>query len=341
MRVFPHSRLGWLRLTILLTLFLVPLSWVYCRFVYMPGFSYQGVLPPADEEMLQLKQRLETHIRFLSEEIGPRNLAHAGSLEQALSYLGGVFSEIGYVTSEHVFDVGRNMVRNLEVEIPGTTHPDEILVVGAHYDTQANAPGADDNASGVAGVVEIARLLSGKTFARTVRFLAFVNEEPPYFQGMTMGSLVYARRCHERGDHITGAVVLEMIGYYSDEPGSQQYPRPFNLVFPSRGNYIGFVSNSSSAAFLRQCIGAFRQSAQFPSEGAICPDRIPDAGFSDHWSFWQQGYPAIMVTDTAYYRNTYYHTPEDTADKLDFESMARVVHGLAGMVERVAEEKGE
>ncbi len=156
-----------------------------------------------------------------------------------------------------------------------------------------------------------------------------------------MGSLVYAKRCREREENIVGMVALEMIGCYSDKPGSQQYPSPFNLVFPSRGNFIGFVGNASSAPFLRQCVGAFRQSASFPSEGAICPDRIPDAGFSDHWSFWQQGYPAIMVTDTAYYRNTYYHTPEDTVDKLDFESMARVVHGLAGMVEGLAGVGGE
>ncbi len=340
-RVFPKSRLGWLRLVMLLILFLVPLIWVYCRFVYMPGFSYRGTLPPLDEKTLQTKQRLETHVWFLSAEIGPRNIAHAGTLDRTFNYVAGVSREVGYATTEQVFDVGHNTVKNLEVEVPGNTHKDEIIVVGAHYDTQANAPGADDNASGVAGVLGIARLLSGKVFARTIRFLAFVNEEPPYFQGQGMGSLVYAKRCRERQENITGAVILEMIGYYSDAKGSQQYPRPFNLVFPSRGNFIGFVGNASSASFLRQCVGAFRQCASFPSEGAICPDRLPDAGFSDHWSFWQQSYPGIMVTDTAYYRNTYYHTPEDTADKLDFESMARVVHGLAGMVEELAENVGE
>jgi hypothetical protein len=341
MRVFPKSRLGWLRLAFLLTLFLVPLTWVYCRFVYMPGFSYRGTLPLADEETLRTKQRLETHIRYLSEEIGPRNLSHPGSLEKAFTYLGGVCHEIGYVTAEQVFDVGQNAARNLEVEIQGSKQPDEIIVVGAHYDTQANAPGADDNGSGVAGLLEVARLLRGKTFARTLRYLAFVNEEPPYFHSQTMGSLVYAKRSREREENILGMVALEMIGCYSNQKGSQQYPRPFNLVFPSRGNFIGFIGNASSASFLRQCIGFFRESASFPSEGAVCPDRIPDAGFSDHWSFWQQGYPGIMVTDTAYFRNTYYHTPEDTADKLDFESMARVVHGLAGMVEGLAGAGGE
>jgi Zn-dependent M28 family amino/carboxypeptidase len=341
MSIYPKSWLGWIRLAFLLTLFLVPLTWAYLRFVYMPGFSYRGALPPLDEEILQLKQRLETHVQYLSKEIGPRNLAHAGSLEKTLSYMSQVFHEVGYATSEQVFDVGQNTAKNLEVEIQGSKQPKEIIVVGAHYDTQTNAPGADDNGSGVAGLLEIARLLRDKTFARTVRYVAFVNEEPPYFHSQTMGSLVYAKRCREREENILGMVALEMIGCYSNQKGSQQYPRPFNLVFPSRGNFIGFIGNASSASFLRQCIGFFRESGSFPSEGAVCPDRIPDAGFSDHWSFWQQGYPAIMVTDTAYYRNTYYHTPEDTADKLDFESMARVVHGLAGMVEGLAGMGGE
>jgi Zn-dependent M28 family amino/carboxypeptidase len=307
----------------------------------MPGFSYRGALPPLDEATRKTQQCLEIHVKTLSEEIGPRNLTHSGSLERTLSYLSAVFSEVGYATLEQVFDVGQNTVKNLEVEVPGGTHKEEILVVGAHYDTQVNSPGADDNASGVAGVLEIARLLKGKTFARTIRYLAFVNEEPPYFHGQAMGSLVYAKRCREREENIIGAVILEMIGCYSDQKGSQQYPRPFNLVFPKVGNFIGFIGNPSSAPFLRECVGHFRKNTRFPSEGAVCPDRIPDAGFSDHWSFWQQGYPGIMVTDTAYYRNTYYHTPEDTADKLDFERTARVVHGLAELVEGLVEVGGE
>ena len=341
MRIFPKSRLGWLRLAILFTLLMAPLSWAYFRFAYMPGFSYRGALPPVDEEILQLKQRLETHVRYLSEGIGPRNLSRPGSLEKTFSYLGDVFYEIGYATAEQVFDVGLTTAKNLVVEFHGSKQPDKIIVIGAHYDTQANAPGADDNGSGVAGLLEVARLLRGKSFVRTIRYVAFVNEEPPYFHSQTMGSLVYAKRCREREENILGMVAFEMIGCYSNQKGSQQYPRPFNLVFPSRGNFIGFISNASSASFLRQCIGLFRKSASFPSEGAVCPDRIPDAGFSDHWSFWQQGYPAIMVTDTAYFRNTYYHTPEDTADKLDFECIARVVQGLAGMVEGLAGAEGE
>jgi Zn-dependent M28 family amino/carboxypeptidase len=212
-----------------------------------------------------------------------------------------------------------------------------MLIVGAHYDSVPGCPGANDNASGVAGLLEIARLLAVHKPARTVRFVAFVNEEPPFFRSDDMGSRVYARRCAERGEQIVGALVLETIGCYTDAPRSQHYPFPFNLFYPSTGDFIAFVGNVSSRDLVRRCVGSFRSHAAFPSEGGGVPGWITGVGWSDHWSFWREGYPALMVTDTAPFRYPHYHTPEDTLDKIDFERMARVVEGLSHVVTDLAE----
>jgi len=339
MKILPHSRLGWIRLSLLAAVPVGIFLWFYFRVLYMPGSSFTGPLPPLDEETREVLTRLETHVTKLATEIGPRNLAHPGSLEASLQYMGRVFEEIGYATATQEYDVGNNVVANLDAEKGGGSRKDEIVLVGAHYDTQTNAPGANDNGTGVAGALEIARLLAPRNFERTIRFVAFVNEEPPYFHKPVMGSVVYSHRCRERNENIVAAIVLETIGYYSDERGSQQYPTPYNLLYPSRGNFIGFIGNSTSGPLVRRCIGLFRKNARFPSEGIVAPDNIPDAGWSDHWSFWQEGYPAIMVTDTALYRYTYYHTQEDTPDKVDFEKTARVVVGLAETVAGLAGEE--
>ena len=199
--------------------------------------------------------------------------------------------------------------------------------------------GANDNASGVAALVEVARLLVAKPLARSVRFVAFVNEEAPFFYTLDMGSHRYARRAHERGDNITAMLSLETIGYYSDAPGSQHYPFPFSFFYPDTANFIGFVGNLSSRSLVRCSLDAFRQYTPFPSEGLASPGWITGISWSDHWSFWQAGYPAIMITDTALFRYAHYHAPTDTPDKLDYNRTARVVNGLSYVVEVLANEQ--
>ena len=221
---------------------------------------------------------------------------------------------------------------NVEAEIPGKTRPGEIVVVGAHYDTVVGTPGANDNTSGVAATLALARRFSKLENDRTLRFVAFVNEEPPYFQTDQMGSRVYARQCRQQGDNIVAMVSLETLGWYDDRPDSQNYPPPFGLLYPSTGNFIGFIGNTASRDLVRQAIGTFRQNEQFPSEGAALPEAIPGVGFSDQWSFWQEQYPAIMVTDTALFRYPHYHHAEDTIDKVDFNRMSRVVRGLEKVI---------
>ena len=172
--------------------------------------------------------------------------------------------------------------------------------------------------------------------ARTVRLVAFVNEEPPFCHTDLMGSRVYARRCRARDENVVAMLSLETIGFYVDEPGSQKYPFPFSLFYPDTGNFVGFVGNLGSRSLTRRSIRAFRESTDFPSEGLAAPGWIPGIGWSDHWSFWQEGYPGVMITDTAPFRYPHYHTPQDTPDRIDYDRFARVVMGVSGVVEALA-----
>jgi Zn-dependent M28 family amino/carboxypeptidase len=202
-------------------------------------------------------------------------------------------------------------------------------VVGAHYDTVEGSPGADDNASGVAAMLEIARLLGDQQLGCTVRCAAFVNEELPFFHSHAMGSAVYARAARARGDNIKLMLSLEMVGYFSRGPRSQHYPPLLRFFYPDRGDFIGFVSNWRSRFALVKVHDAFRSQCAFPSERLASPAIVPGVSWSDQRSFWRMGYRALMVTDTAFYRNPHYHRPTDTPDKLDFDSMASVTAGLA------------
>jgi hypothetical protein len=307
-----------------------------CFVVRMPGRSFSGPPPPLTPEEQELRQRLATHVRVLAGDIGERNLWRADALEAAAHYIGDRFRDYGYQVHRQSFEVEGRTMKNLEAVLAGTSLGAEIVVVGAHYDTVPGSPGADDNASGVAAVLEIARRLASVNLARTVRFVAFVNEESPFFQSDLMGSRIYARQARSRAERIVAMISVESVGFYSDEPGSQRYPFPFGLLYPRTANFIGFVSEPSSRTLLRRAIASFRAHATIPSEGAAPPGWIPGVGWSDHWSFWKEGYEAIMVTDTALYRNPHYHMPGDTPGTLDDERMTRVVSGLARVVAELA-----
>jgi Zn-dependent M28 family amino/carboxypeptidase len=228
-------------------------------------------------------------------------------------------------------------VANLEGVLEGGAKAKEVVVVGAHYDTAAGGPGADDDASGVAAMLAIARALSPSKPARSIRFVAFVNEEPPFFWNDTMGSLVYAKACKARGDAIVAMLSLEALGYYRDEPGSQKYPPIVSAFYPDRGDFVAFVGNTASRGLVHEAIGTFRSAAAFPSQGAALPSFVTGVGWSDQWSFWQVGYPGVMVTDTAPFRNPHYHQRSDTPDTLDYERLARVTEGLVAVVKKLAD----
>jgi len=299
----------------------------------MPGRSHRGPLPPADEQLLLLATELRRYVVQLAEEIGERNVQRRPrQLEQAAEYIEATLAGSGYDVKRYGYEVTGSTCYNLEVEIPGTTLADEIVVIGAHYDSVPGSPAANDNASGVAAMRSLAHEFARRKTGRTLRFLAFVNEEAPYAHTEQMGSWVYARRCRERDEKVTAMLSLETIGYFTEAPRSQEYPPAVGLMCPSVGNFIGFIGNTRYAKLVRQVVAAFRSSEPFPSQGGALPEIVSHIGRSDHWSFWQEGYPALMVTDTAPFRYPHYHTPEDTADKIDREKLARVVRGLQGVV---------
>jgi peptidase M28-like protein len=304
-----------------------------CFMMRMPGKSHQGLLPPATDEERLLAERLRTDVTMLAGTIGERNVLHYRRLQEAAAYIGDRLRRLGYPVREEAYPADGREVANIVAEVKGTRQPEEIVVLGAHYDSVPGSPGANDNASGVAALLELARLFKGEKPGRTLRFVAFVNEEPPYFRTDLMGSRVHAANARKRGEKIVAMLSLETIGCYSDKPGSQHYPSPFSLFYPNTGNFIGFVGNLGSSSLLRDSIKTFRETTPFPSEGLAAPAFIAGIGWSDQWAFWQEGYPGIMVTDTAPFRYPHYHEATDTADRLDYGRMARVVSGLGRVVE--------
>lgn len=303
----------------------------------MPASSHRGPLPPPSPSETLIQQHLREYVQVLATEIGERNVPRHAALERSAKYVAKCLEAAGYSVRLETFPVQGKKVSNIIAETTGALRPEDIVLVGAHYDSQPGSPGADDNASGVAAMLELARLLGGEKTERTIRFVAFANEEYPFFQTDSMGSRVHSSAARKRGEKITAMISLESIGYYSDSPGSQKYPAPLSYFYPDRGDFIGFVGNMESGSLLRKSIATFRRETPIPSEGVIAPEWIPGIGWSDHWAFWQEGYPAVMVTDTAPYRNPHYHQASDTPDKLDYGRMARVVEGLAGVVKELAQ----
>jgi Zn-dependent M28 family amino/carboxypeptidase len=305
---------------------------VYRAMIWMPGQSYRGELPPLTPAVEQLAAELRTEVEAIASR--PHNYIAYPELVQVAQYLETTLAQTGYPVEVQEYSVADQSFQNLILEIPGRTKPDEIVVVGAHYDSVVGVPGANDNGSGVAAILAIARRMATQGSDRTLRLVAFTNEEPPFFWTDDMGSLVYAKRCKARQDKIVAMLSLETLGYYDDAPGSQTYPIGLlDRIYPIQGNFISFVGNIASAALVRRVVGTFRAVAQFPSEAAILPNAVAGAGWSDHWSFWQQGYPALMVTDTAPFRYPHYHTLDDTPDKLDYDRFARVVTGLEAVIQ--------
>lgn len=302
----------------------------------MPGECHRGPLPPLTEAETALAKAIEADVRRLAEGIGERNTTPFGAerLRAAEKFLAGSLEAAGYEPQRQAWEVRGFEVANLVAELPGGAAADEIVVVGGHYDSARGTPGANDNASGTAATLALARAFAGRKPARTLRFVCFANEEPPWFQTDDMGSLRYARRCRERKEKVVGMLSLETLGYYSDEPGSQTFDScpPLRLLYPDTGDFVAFVADVGSADLARRVVGAFRDTTKFPSHGCCLPAAIKGVGWSDHWSFWQAGYPAVMVTDTAPFRYPHYHEPEDTPDKIDYERLARVVAGLERVV---------
>ena len=304
----------------------------------MPGRSFTGDLPVMSVSQGALAQALHADVEHLAGHIGERNTTRPDRLRAAELWLTSALEAAGYSVGRQPYEAGGVECANLWVQQGGTAPAGEIVVVGAHYDSVRGSPGANDNATGAAAVLALARRFAGRPSPRTLRFVLFTNEEPPHFWTRAMGSLVYARRAKQNGDRIVAMLSLETMGCYLDDPGSQRYPPPFGMFYPDEGNFIAFVGMTASADLVERCVQEFRAACEFPSEGAALPTLVPRVGASDHWSFWKQGYPSLMVTDTAPYRYRHYHKATDTPDKIDFERLARVVEGLERVVAVLATE---
>src|SRR5688572_6932109 len=291
--------------------------------VAMPDRSYAGPLAPLSGEGRALSLRLRLHVSALA--AAERN----ADLERPARYIEQALAAQGLKFSRHEFTSGGRQVHNIEAG----SGP---IVVGAHYDTVPGSPGADDNASAVAVLLELAALF--KNDPVPVRFVAFANEEVLHSRGETMGSYAWAKRARERNEPVRAMFSLEMLGYYRDAPGSQRYPFPLGFFYPDRADFIAFVGDLGARGLVRESISAFRKQTPFPSQGVAAPGFVPGVTWSDHWSFRRHGYDAIMITDTAFNRNPNYHRASDTPDTLDYERMARLTLGLAAMLKDLAHE---
>ena len=316
-----------LRLIIAVALILGVIWWLGMR---MPGKNISNAAPLSADEIV-LREELRSDVQKLAGEIGERNVPHYAQLNAAVDFIEQSFARAGLRPRRDTYEIHGQACHNIEAEISGA-HP-QIILIGAHYDSVFGSPGANDNGTGVAALLALARRFSGRTPQHTLRFVAFVNEEPPYFLSDEMGSSIYAGRCKARGDKISAMISLETIGYFSDAPHSQTYPSAgLGMFYPTVGNFIGFVSNVQSRALLRRVIALFREHAKIPSEGAALPAFIPGVSWSDQRSFWRQGYRGIMVTDTAPFRYPYYHSSSDTPDKLDYDRFTLVVSGMEKVI---------
>jgi len=289
----------------------------------------------------QIEANLRQHVDRLAGQIGVRTLKHPGTMEATAQYIEDVWADVGWAVRREHFDAIGDPAMNLVVEKAGAKRPEEIVLLGAHYDTVSTTPGADDNASAVAVLLEVSRLLANHEAKRSVRYVAFACEELPYSHHDAMGSQHHARQARQIGETIVGMLCLEMVGYFTLAEGSQSVPPAIptwlHPIFPKRGDFLAAVGNLQSWNLCRKFRQGFKRgTGRLPLFPICLPEKIKDIRRSDNSSFWDQGYPALMLTDTSFLRNPNYHQPTDTPDTLDYSRMTEVTLGVAAAIRRLA-----
>ena len=291
-------------------------------FIAQPRCSRNEVTPITFDP-----ERLQAHVKTLSVDFHPRNYRHVEHLNQTAQYIAQHFKSAGCQVELQEYKVGEESYQNVIGRLGASDAPK--LILGAHYDSHELTPGADDNASGVAGLIELAYLLGSASLEIEVELVAYTLEEPPHFRSDNMGSAVHAKSVQVDKERIIGVIVLEMIGYFSDEEGSQTYPSPvFKLIYPNKGNFIAVVGNLDQNDFTLQVKTLMQGTTDLEVYSINAPEQLPGVDFSDHASYWPYGINAIMITDTAFYRNFEYHKSGDTYDRLDYRSMHNTVIAL-------------
>lgn len=275
--------------------------------------------------------RMRDVVKYLSVDCHPRNYQRLDNQAKAVAYISDHFAQTSGTVSLQPFEAAGSTYHNVRCLFDGAG--EERLVIGAHYDAHGETPGADDNASGVAGLIELAYMLDRQQLGTDVELVAYCNEEPPFFAGKQMGSYVHAKTLADTEVAVVGMISLEMIGYYSDEPNSQMYPMPLlAIIYPNRGNFIAVVGNLDQREFTKRIKVAMKGTTALSVYSINAPRALPGIDFSDHRNFWEFGHDAVMVTDTAFYRNTEYHKSGDTWDRLNYENMAMVVTAVFNAV---------
>jgi len=324
---FPAFQTSLRRLLVILSIFVLAPTAIFWIMTTQPIFPTS---PQIDSKKVNPKA-LEAHVRMLSETFAPRNDYHPAQLDHTADYILKEFEKAGGRVSEQVFKVDGHIYRNVIAHFGPETR--ERIVVGGHYDAYGEFPGADDNASAIAGLIELAYLLKKTSLTTLVELVAFALEEPPYFTTANMGSAVYADSMKKQKIPVRIMICLEMIGYFSDAKGSQKFPAPLlKLFYPSQGNFIAVVGKMDQISAVRRVKKAMQGSSVLPVFSINAPTFVQGIDFSDHRSYWQAGYDAVMITDTSFYRNPNYHTAKDTADTLDYDKMAMVVQGVYASV---------
>jgi hypothetical protein len=316
---------------------------IVCGFLILSVFLWAMVTQPLlssvehkDTGATVNSSRLHEHVRLFSTVFVPRDEKHVDNLDRAALYIRQEFEKANGLVSEQPYEVkGRTYKNVIALFGPDTK---ERIIIGAHYDAAGEYPAADDNASGVAGLLELAHLLQNARLPMQVELVAYTLEEPPYFRTELMGSAVHAKSLKEQGMSVRLMISLEMIGYFTDAPSSQHFPAAvLGLFYPSRGNFIAVVGRFGQVAKVRVVKRAMREASTLPVYSINAPGFVPGIDFSDHLNYWQAGYEAVMITDTSFYRNRNYHTPNDKPDTLDYSRLAMVVQGVYAAVLEVAQ----
>lgn len=317
----------------ILGLLVLPVVIMWCV-VAQPVFTSHGRSKVvADPEILR------KHVVVFSQDFFPRSFDDTGNTARCVGYISAHFRQAGaFVTNQAYVAYRKTHCQNVIALFPGQDQ--RRVVIGAHYDAVPDTPGADDNASGVAGLLELARLLQGVKLRHTVELVAFCSEEPPCFASEHMGSSHHARLLAEQRIPVVAMLALEMIGTFSDEPGGQRFPVPaLQLFYGSRANFISVVGDMGQRPLIRKVKRSMKGSTDLSVQSVSVPSSFPGVDYSDHRNYWENGFPAVMITDTAFYRNHKYHSPDDTAERLDYKRMADVVAGVYEAVTALASEE--
>ncbi len=275
-----------------------------------------------------IRKELESDIYYMSVRLGPRNTFSYEQLQKCAEWIKKRWESQGYAVKSHKFSIQGKDYENLEIEIKGQKSPTEIVIVSAQYDTLPDSPGANNNASGVAVLLQLSNLLKNSSPDRTIRLINFVNEEDPFFGTKWMGSLRYAEDSYRKHENIKIMISLDSIGIYKDEPGSQKLPFPFSEFYPDRGNFLAFIGNIPSRNYLKKVTTGFKKGSSLLIGAGVAPEWVKGVTWSDHSSFWKFDYPGVQITDTGAYRSASHTTKEDTMEKINFDALSRVVAGM-------------